>query len=59
MLNIKWIRENQELFDEKLSQRFIEPMSSKIAMLDGEKRKIMSLIQEFQHARKGKIKDFR
>ncbi|XVN44539.1 MAG: serine--tRNA ligase [Rickettsia hoogstraalii] len=56
MLNIKWIRENQELFDEKLSQRFIEPMSSKIAMFDGEKRKIMSLIQEFQHARKVKSK---
>ncbi|MCC8418487.1 MAG: serine--tRNA ligase [Rickettsia endosymbiont of Glossina mortisans submortisans] len=56
MLNIKWIRENQELFDEKLSQRFIEPMSSKIAMLDGEKRKITSLIQEFQHARKVKSK---
>ncbi|MEY4463944.1 MAG: Seryl-tRNA synthetase [Pseudomonadota bacterium] len=56
MLNIKWIRENQELFDEKLSQRFIEPMSSKIATLDGEKRKITSLIQEFQHARKVKSK---
>lgn len=56
MLNIKWIRENQKLFDEKLSQRFIEPMSSKIAMLDREKRKIMSLIQEFQHARKVKSK---
>ncbi|WP_218460533.1 serine--tRNA ligase [Rickettsia sp. TH2014] len=56
MLNIKWIRENQELFDEKLSQRFIEPMSSKIAMLDGEKRKITGLIQEFQHARKVKSK---
>ncbi|MFP3120962.1 serine--tRNA ligase [Rickettsia sp. R2] len=56
MLNIKWIRENKELFDEKLSQRFIEPMSSKIAMLDGEKRKITSLIQEFQHARKVKSK---
>ncbi|WP_103897500.1 serine--tRNA ligase [Rickettsia fournieri] len=56
MLNIKWIRENKELFDEKLSQRFIEPMSSKIAMLDEEKRKITSLIQEFQHARKVKSK---
>ncbi|ABV75448.1 seryl-tRNA synthetase [Rickettsia akari str. Hartford] len=56
MLSIKWIRENQELFDEKLSKRFIEPMSSKIAMLDGEKRKITSLIQEFQHARKVKSK---
>ncbi|WP_347939080.1 serine--tRNA ligase [Rickettsia oklahomensis] len=56
MLNIKWIRENQELFDKKLSQRFIEPMSSKIAMLDGEKRKITSLIQEFQHARRVKSK---
>ncbi|WP_064429280.1 serine--tRNA ligase [Rickettsia sp. Tenjiku01] len=56
MLNIKWIRENKELFDEKLSQRFIEPMSSKIAMLDGEKRKITSLIQEFQHARNVKSK---
>lgn len=56
MLNIKWIRENKELFDEKLSQRFIEPMSSKIAMLDGEKRKITSLIQELQHARKVKSK---
>ncbi|MFA1688011.1 serine--tRNA ligase [Candidatus Rickettsia barbariae] len=56
MLNIKWIRENKELFDDKLSQRFIEPMSSKIAMLDGEKRKITSLIQEFQHARKVKSK---
>ena len=56
MLSIKWIRENQELFDEKLTQRFIEPMSSKIAMLDGEKRKITGLIQEFQHARRVKSK---
>ncbi|MGX6960151.1 MAG: serine--tRNA ligase [Rickettsia endosymbiont of Pentastiridius leporinus] len=56
MLNIKWIRENQELFDEKLRQRFIEPMAKKIEELDGKKRKITNLIQEFQHARKVKSK---
>ncbi|XVN40349.1 MAG: serine--tRNA ligase [Rickettsia endosymbiont of Argas persicus] len=56
MLNIKWIRENQELFDEKLRQRFIEPMAKRIEELDGKKRKITNLIQEFQHARKIKSK---
>jgi len=56
MLNIKWIRENQELFDEKLKQRFIEPMAKQIEELDGKKRKITNLIQEFQHARKVKSK---
>ncbi|ABE04160.1 serine--tRNA ligase [Rickettsia bellii] len=56
MLNIKWIRENQELFDDKLRQRFIEPMAKRIEELDGKKRKITNLIQEFQHARKVKSK---
>lgn len=56
MLNIKWIRENQELFDEKLRQRLIDPMAKKIEELDGKKRKITNLIQEFQHARKVKSK---
>lgn len=56
MLNIKWIRENQELFDDKLRQRFIEPMAKRIAELDEKKRKITNLIQEFQHARKVKSK---
>jgi len=56
MLNIKWIRENQELFDEKLKQRFIKPMAKKIEELDGKKRKITNLMQEFQHARKVKSK---
>lgn len=56
MLDIKWIRENQNEFDKMLRKRGIGPMSEKIAKLDGEKRKITNLIQEFQHARKVKSK---
>nr|WP_253308388.1 serine--tRNA ligase [Rickettsia endosymbiont of Ceutorhynchus assimilis] len=56
MLNIKWIRENKNIFDDILRKRFIEPMSDNIAKLDEDKRKITNLIQEFQHARKTKSK---
>jgi seryl-tRNA synthetase len=56
MLDIKWIRENKSVFDEILQKRSIEPMSAKIAKLDENKRKITTLIQEFQHARKVKSK---
>ncbi|MFY9589357.1 serine--tRNA ligase [Rickettsia endosymbiont of Halotydeus destructor] len=56
MLDIKWIRENKNIFDELLRKRYIEPMSAKIAKLDEDKRTITTLMQEFQHARKVKSK---
>jgi seryl-tRNA synthetase len=56
MLNIKWIRENKDIFDEMLRKRFIEPMSDKITKLDEIKRNKTDLIQKLQHARNVKSK---
>ncbi|MCC8415893.1 MAG: serine--tRNA ligase [Rickettsia endosymbiont of Gnoriste bilineata] len=54
MLDIKWIRENKQEFDDLLIKRGIPPMSDKITKLDESKRQLTNLIQQFQHARKKK-----
>ncbi|WP_341757745.1 serine--tRNA ligase [Candidatus Tisiphia endosymbiont of Ditula angustiorana] len=57
MLDIKWIRENKQEFDDLLIKRGITPMSDKITKLDESKRQLTNLIQQFQHARRKKSKD--
>lgn len=52
MLDIKWIRENQDEFDRLMATRGIEPMSAHILDLDEKKRQATTLIQQLQHARK-------
>ena len=54
MHDIKWIRENTEEFDIALKKRGIASISEKILALDESKRKIMTLIQKLQHAKKEK-----
>jgi seryl-tRNA synthetase len=39
MHDIKFIRENPELFDAALKKRYLEPLSEKILSLDAERRK--------------------
>lgn len=51
MLDIKWIRENPELFDAAMQKRGAEFRSAEILKLDEEKRKKTSLIQELQAKR--------
>lgn len=57
MLDIKWIRENKQEFDDLLIKRGIPPMSDKITKLDESKRQLTNLIQQFQHARRKKSRD--
>lgn len=56
MLDIKWIRENPKEFDRLIKMRGYEPLSSKILNLDEERRQLITLIQQLQHARKEKSK---
>lgn len=51
MLDIKWIRENPEKFDEAMQKRGADFISSAILSLDEEKRKKQFLIQELQAKR--------
>lgn len=56
MLDIKWIRENPEEFDRKMSRRGIAPLSSEIIDLDIQRRQLTTLMQQLQHSRKEKSK---
>jgi seryl-tRNA synthetase len=56
MLDIKWIRENPEVFDKSLMRRGAQPLSSQIIQLDGEHRQLITLIQQLQQARNEKSK---
>lgn len=52
MLDIKWIRENKEEFNDLLLKRGVEVNTEEIIKLDEEKRQLITLIQEFQQAKK-------
>jgi seryl-tRNA synthetase len=54
MHDIKWIRENPEILDEAMLKRNLESIATKIVELDEEKRRIVTLIQKLQQARKEK-----
>ncbi|RYE06150.1 MAG: serine--tRNA ligase [Rickettsiaceae bacterium] len=56
MLDIKWIRENQQEFDRLLQKRAIKAMSAEIVKLDEHKRQLINSIQELQQARNEKSK---
>ncbi len=58
MIDLKWVRENPEKFDETLAKRGMEPMSEKILALDEEKRKLIGLVQQLQQTRNLKSKEF-
>src|SRR4051812_5465138 len=56
MLDIKWIRENEEEFNNLLQKRGIRLESSMIIELDEERRQLTTLIQQFQQAKNTKSK---
>ncbi len=51
MHDIKYIRENPELFDANLNKRGVEASSKEILFIDNERRKLQTLIQEKQKSR--------
>ena len=51
MHDIRFIRENPNIFDENLNKRGVSSCSKEILKLDNEKRKLQTLIQEKQKLR--------
>lgn len=56
MLDIKWIRENQEEFDNLLLRRGVKIDSDELISLDEKKRQLATLVQQFQQAKNKKSK---
>lgn len=56
MLDIKWIRENREDFDEMLSKRHVIIDTDRLFALDEERRWVLTLIQQFQQSKNVKTK---
>jgi len=54
MLDIRWIRDNPKEFDILMTKRGMSPMAEKVIQLDEERRQLVTLIQNLQHARKKK-----
>lgn len=51
MLDIRWIRENPNLFDESLKNRNSDPCSEKLLKLDRQNREVISKVQSIQAQR--------
>lgn len=56
MLDLKWIRENKEEFDNLLVKRGVRVSSNELIRLDEEKRQLTTMIQQFQQAKNVKSK---
>lgn len=56
MIDIKWIRENEEEFNNAIKSRGVKSDITLLMSLDEERRQLMTLIQEFQHAKNMKSK---
>ncbi|PCJ25353.1 MAG: serine--tRNA ligase [Rickettsiales bacterium] len=56
MLDIKWIRENETEFQELMQTRGLKIDSEKLIYLDEEKRKLTTMLQQFQQAKNQKSK---
>ncbi|MEN3950442.1 serine--tRNA ligase [Iodidimonas sp. SYSU 1G8] len=57
MLDIKWIRENPETFDNGLARRRRQPLSTRILELDSSLRALKTRLQEAQAERNAKSKE--
>ncbi|MGQ0446200.1 MAG: serine--tRNA ligase [Beijerinckiaceae bacterium] len=57
MYDIKWIRENAELFDRGLKRRGLEPLAEKLLALDGKRRAAIAKSQAAQERRNAASKD--
>ena len=51
MHNIKWIRENPDVFDQALARRGLPPVSDKLLNLDKQHRSILTTLQDIQTER--------
>ncbi len=51
MLDIKWIRENPEVYDKALKNRGLEPVTQQIIALDEARRKAIQIVQDMQNRR--------
>lgn len=51
MLDIKWIRENPEAFDQALKNRGLEPQAASIIEFDEDRRKAIQALQDVQNRR--------
>ena len=56
MLDIKWIRENREEFDNLLLKRDVKINIDELLALDEDKRQLITLVQQFQQAKNKKSK---
>ncbi len=57
MLDIKWIRENPEVFDKGLARRGRQPLSQQVIGLDSSLRALKTRLQEAQAERNAKSKE--
>ncbi|MBB2973905.1 serine--tRNA ligase [Mesorhizobium sp. RMAD-H1] len=57
MLDIKWIRENPEAFDDALAKRGMEPLSSGLIALDEKRRQHVGRVQQAQERRNAASKE--
>ncbi|MBO0334641.1 serine--tRNA ligase [Sneathiella sp. CAU 1612] len=57
MLDLKWIRENPEAFDAAMARRGLSPQSEGLLILDADKRKIQTDMQEVQARRNAAAKE--
>ncbi|MZR30849.1 serine--tRNA ligase [Sneathiella litorea] len=57
MLDLKWIRENPEVFDAAMARRGLPPQSEGLLTLDADKRKIQTDMQEVQARRNAAAKE--
>lgn len=51
MLDIKWIRENPQQFDQEMQKRLVDDRAVTILQLDAEKRNLLTSIQQLQSER--------
>ncbi len=51
MLDLKWIRDNPELFDRALARRSLAPLSAEVLALDARRRAAQTSAQELQQRR--------
>jgi seryl-tRNA synthetase len=57
VFDIRWIRENAEVFDEGLKKRGLEPLSARLIALDEERRRHLTGLQEAQSRRNAASKE--
>lgn len=57
MIDMKWVRENPALFDQKLQHRHLAPLSKRLMDLDENYRALVTQVQELQEKRNTVAKD--